>query len=309
MSIVTVTGVHASRRRPEWPMVTGIGSRAGGSSSTTRTEDSLFVSRTFAVVSGVAALGVLLASCGDAPTTVTGSETASPIAATGIVLSTALDAPTRDRYERALANLGAQTVTADAVVAGQGVIAVGLPVSGADAIVTMDRDAAGRMLARRLARCLEAVGVVAGPVVVDAALPSAQQEIDERGYESLISADPFDVVYNAREGDVVGAVASSAVAAESAIRVLDQNAQAVKVPVVSAGVDDATTTNLEDGALCGAVRPSFKAEARAAVDLAAGLAAGDDVQSRATQRLDVDGNSVPAILVRPSLVTRGSAED
>ena len=281
-------------------MVTDIG-------SSTWTEDSLFVSRSFALVFGVAALGLLLTACGDAPTSTSPATTASLTPARGVVLSADMDAQTRARYERALTSLGAPVATVDAVVPGEGAVAVGLPVSGADGIVTMDLDAAGRMVARRLARCLEAVGVNGGPVVIDASLPSAQQEIDARGYEAVVSGDPFGDVYTAREGDVVGVVTISASAGDQAIDVLDVNAQAVKVPVVSVGVDDTTMTNLSDGTLCGAVRPAFRAEARAAVELATRLASGDGVEDTATQQLEVDGRSIPAVFVKPSLVTTGAA--
>lgn len=277
------------------------------SGSTRRTEDALRVNRSFAAASGVVALGLLLASCADAPSPSAQTPSATP--AQGIVLSTALDEPLRARYERALAGLGAQAVIVDAVVAGEGAVALGVPVPGADAVVTMDTDAAGRMLGRRLARCLEAVGVVSGPVLVDSTLAAGQQEISERGYEAVPGEESVGAVYAAREGDVVGVMTASASTGDEAIRVLDENAQAGKVPVVSVGADDTTVPNLDDGVLCGAVRPAFRAEARAAVDLVAVIETGDDLRNVTTQQVEVSGRTIPAVLVKPSLLTAGAAED
>lgn len=265
------------------------------------------MTRPFAAAGAVVALGLLLASCADpsAPSTQSPSATSTQ----GIVLSRALDAPTRERYERALAGLGAQAVIVDAVVAGEGAVALGVPVPGADALVTMDTDAAGRILARRVVRCLEAVGVVSGPVLVDPELTSAQREISDRGYEAVLGGQSFGDDYRARQGDVIGVVAASASAGDEAIGVLDGNAQAGKVPVVSVGVDATTIAHLDDGALCGAVRPAFRAEARAAVDLMAAIESGDDLQSITTQRVEAGGRTVPALLIRPTLVTTAAAED
>ena len=295
-------GAHASRSRGGWPMVTGIG-------SSTWTEDSLFVSRSFAAVLGVGALSLLLTSCADAPTSTSPTTAVSVTPARGVVLSADLDAATRARYERALTSLGAPAVTVDAVVPGEGAVALGLPVPGADGIVTMDLDAAGRMAARRLARCLDAVGVTSGPVVLDASLPSARSEIGDRGYEAVVTGESFDVVYANREGDVIGVVTASAAAIGQVIDVLDTNAQAVKVPVVSVGVDDTTATHLDDGTLCDAARPAFRAEARAAVELAAGLASGDSVGDVPAQRVEIDGRSIPAVFVKPTLLTTSAAGD
>lgn len=269
----------------------------------------MFVSRSFAAVCGVAALSLLLTSCADAPTSPSPTTAASVTPARGVVLSADMDAATRARYERALTNLGVSAVTVGAVVPGKGAVAVGLPVPGADAIVTMDLDAAGRLVVRRLARCLEAVGVTTGPVVLDASLSSSQQEIGERGYEAVVTGESFEAVYTDREGDVVGVVTASAAAGDQVIDVLDVNAQAVKVPVVSVGVDDATATHLDDGTLCGTARPAFRAEARAAVELAAALASGDGLEGVATRQLEIDGRSIPAVFVKPTLLTTSAAGD
>lgn len=262
------------------------------------------VSRPFAVASGLLVAG-LLAGCGGSSVPPSVSSDAPVESGPGLVLSSAIEPPMRARYERAVADLPFDVVTADAVVAGQGAIAVGAPVPGADAVVMMDLETAGRMLGRQLARCLESVGVVRGPIVVDAALPSAGPVLDERGYTPVVSDAPFASIYAERNGDVVGVVTGTAAAAQEAIGVLDANAQGVKVPVVAGGIDEQTGRHLDDGALCAAVRPSARDEVHVAGTLLEAIEAGDGVAAIAVDTVTVDGKPMPAVLVRPTLVDAG----
>lgn len=264
--------------------------------------------RSFAVSSGIVALSGLLTACGSTLTAEDVSTDPPAQAAQGIVLSTELSPDARTRYERALAELGVPAAVASSVAPGNGAVALGLAIPGADAVVMMDVDAAGRMLARELATCLTRAGVIAGPIVIDGALSSAQMIVEEKGFTPVVGDDAFDTVYRSREGDVVGVVAASADRAAAAIEVLDANAQAIKIPVVASGVDDRTVQQLDEATLCAAVRPAYRAETRAAVELSNALADGADPDAVADERIDVGGRPVAAVFVKPSAQASGEGE-
>jgi D-xylose transport system substrate-binding protein len=193
--------------------------------------------------------------------------------------------------------------------------------------VSFDNEAVGRLQGEGLVQCLQDMGKTEGNVVYLNGSPTDNNAtLFKNGYSSVIEESPYTVVADQSVPDwdnqqaatifeqmltanpnVDGVLAANDGLGNAAISILERNNANGQVPVTG---QDATVEGLQNilaGDQCMTVYKAISKEAKAAAELAAALAQGEQPEAEGT--VDNEGTETPAVLLEPQAIFKDNVAD